>query len=306
MDRIKVGVLVISYNHGAYIRQCLDSIVSQNTADLFSMEILVLDDASNDDSNQIFRQHVESSTIPLRVIESASHGGTRDNVMKLLSITGYDYLAMIDGDDYWLSADKLLNQIQFLEENQDYVGSCHDAVIHHQDESAKKALFSHVRTYSQAFVYPQDIHPWDVLTRSIIPTSSLVIRQEALSKIQAEWIEDDLSLDWKMTLFVIKNSKVRYMNEPWSVYRNHSKGFSKFHNRGRHASHIRFLKRLRHDDKYQYLKLHIYKALVHEYAVLIPQLVSEQKRIPIRESIDYLNCEVKRTILNYKDLIKSR
>jgi glycosyltransferase involved in cell wall biosynthesis len=306
MGNIKVGVLVISYNHEPYIEQCLNSIFVQKTEDLLSLEVIIVDDSSSDNSSEIFNRHKDASGIPFRMLESTSRGGARHNVMKLLSVTGYDYLAFIDGDDYWSDENKLLQQIKFLEQHKDYIGSCHDATIRHEDEEAKKALFAQFRSYSQAFFYSHDIFPWDVLGRDIIPTSSLVIRQESLRKIRTDWIVDDFSLDWKMTLFVVKDSKMRYFNEPWSVYRNHSKGFSKSHNQGRHQSHILFLKKLMTDDKYCYLKLHIYKALVREYAVLIPQLVASNKRIPLRESIDYLLCELKRVGLNFMDLTKSR
>lgn len=75
---------------------------------------------------------------------------------------------------------------------------------------------------------------------------------------------------WMITLFLLKRSKFRYINEMWGVYRNHPNGITK--KRGHHLfvrSNIWILKSILNDDFYKYYKWAIYKSIAREYEFLL-------------------------------------
>ncbi|MFV0497908.1 MAG: glycosyltransferase family 2 protein [Candidatus Fimivivens sp.] len=121
-ESIAVSVVVLSYNHAAYIRQALDSILAQQTD--FRFEILVGDDASEDDTAQIVAQLAQNESHIQPVLRSHNMGATR-NLYDLQSRARGKYLAYLEGDDYWCDVHKLQKQVDFLTANPDYIACTH-------------------------------------------------------------------------------------------------------------------------------------------------------------------------------------
>ena len=125
-NRLKVSVCVVAYNHGRYIGDCLASVVGQQVdADL---EILVGDDCSTDGTRKIISGYAEKySGLVQPVFHAKNIGGTR-NYQVLIGKAKGDYIAHLDGDDYWLPG-KLAEQIAFLEQNRNCVAVCANAIV---------------------------------------------------------------------------------------------------------------------------------------------------------------------------------
>lgn len=118
-----VSVAVLTYNSEATIRQCIDSILMQDVN--FDFEIVVGDDCSTDSTPLILSDY--SQQIPNKfvlLLNEKNEGISRNNI-KVLSHCNGEYVAMCEGDDYWLDKEKLSRQVTFLENNKDYgfVGS---------------------------------------------------------------------------------------------------------------------------------------------------------------------------------------
>lgn len=124
--RLKISVCIVTYNHGQYINDCLASAVGQQVdADL---EILVGDDYSTDQTRQIISGYAErypGMVVP--VFHERNIGGTR-NYQFLISKASGNYIAHLDGDDYWLPG-KLAEQIGFLEKNHDCAAVYTNAIV---------------------------------------------------------------------------------------------------------------------------------------------------------------------------------
>lgn len=121
-----VSVSVITYNHGKYIRQCLDGILMQKVN--FPYEILIHDDASPDDTADIIREYWEKYPTVIKPILQTENRYSRGLPISKLN---YDrakgkYIAFCEGDDYWTDDGKLQMQVDFLEEHGEYVGTAHN------------------------------------------------------------------------------------------------------------------------------------------------------------------------------------
>ena len=121
-NRPVVSVIMLTYNQEAYIRQALDSVLMQETQ--FPFEILVGEDASTDGTAEIVADYAQRFPERIRAFCRTENLGAARNAYELLMSARGEYLAFCEGDDYWLSRDKLQKQYQFLSEHPDYIGCC--------------------------------------------------------------------------------------------------------------------------------------------------------------------------------------
>ena len=114
-----VSIVVITYNHEKYIRKCLDSILMQNVD--FYFEIIISDDFSTDKTAQIISEYqVKYPDIVKPILRSINVGATRNQYDCFLRCTG-EYIAILDGDDFWTDKLKLKIQTDFLKNNDKYI-----------------------------------------------------------------------------------------------------------------------------------------------------------------------------------------
>lgn len=129
-----VSVLVLTYNHRAYIRQALDSILCQQTD--FPYEILIGDDASTDGTSEIVREYAEKRPDIIRAFVRESNLGGTKNVYDLLERARGTFIANCEGDDYWIDTGKLQHQVEFLQKHPQYSACTHAVRI--VDENGKE------------------------------------------------------------------------------------------------------------------------------------------------------------------------
>lgn len=125
---IKVSVIVVTYNHAAFIAKSLDSILSQVTD--FPFEVIVTDDASTDETAAIVRRYAVEFPDRIKPILAQTNVGPSANFEKALKLASGKYLAYCDGDDYWNDNAKLQQAVDVLDANPDYSIFVHDTMIH--------------------------------------------------------------------------------------------------------------------------------------------------------------------------------
>lgn len=122
---IKVSIIVATYNHEKYIAKALESIVSQK-AD-FEFEAIVGDDASKDNTAQIITDLANKYPEIIKPVLRKKNLGPFKNFYDLCMRAKGEYIAFLEGDDFWIDDDKLKKQINFLDSNKDYAacfGKC--------------------------------------------------------------------------------------------------------------------------------------------------------------------------------------
>ena len=125
MNEIMVSVVCDVFNHEDYLRECLDGIVMQQTN--FAFEILVHDDASTDKSVEIIQEYVEKYPHLFKPIYQKENQYSRGVGIwcdiQFPRAKG-KYIAICEGDDYWIDPLKLQKQVDFMEANPEY-GLCY-------------------------------------------------------------------------------------------------------------------------------------------------------------------------------------
>lgn len=99
MDIKKISFIVPTYNGSQYINRCVDSILQQVSFDINSLEILLIDDESKDNTPELAQAYSDKYPNIVRCFSHKNKGiaGTRNRGIDL--VTG-EYFAFIDQDDY--------------------------------------------------------------------------------------------------------------------------------------------------------------------------------------------------------------
>ena len=213
-----VSVVCITYNHGPYIRQCLDGFMMQKTN--FAFEVLIHDDASTDKTADIIREYEEkypNIIKPIYQTENQYSKGVKIGLTYLYPNAKGKYIAECEGDDYWTDPLKLQSQVDFLESHNDYSMCFHRAKLISMISHSKKLMCSEIedREYDSTELFKT----WTV------PTASILFRKECLNyELHRE--DDILNGDIKLILLCCSKGKVRGMSREMSVYRIHNGGVS--------------------------------------------------------------------------------
>lgn len=115
---MKLSVIISSYNFEKYIEECIISFINQRTN--FEYEILVRDDGSEDNTKNILLE-LSKKYKNLRVLDGSKNLGALKNIDTLLKNAKGKYITYLDGDDYLTDMDTLQKQVDFLDNNPEYV-----------------------------------------------------------------------------------------------------------------------------------------------------------------------------------------
>lgn len=114
---MKLSVFVVTYNQEQYIRQCLDSIVMQKTN--FDYEVIIGEDCSTDNTPQICDEYADKYPF-IHVYHHPKNIGLLKNWEFVMNRCQGEYIALLEGDDYWIDENKLQRQVDWLEAHPDY------------------------------------------------------------------------------------------------------------------------------------------------------------------------------------------
>ena len=114
---IVVTTVVTSYNHEKYIEKAIESAIWQKENGV-THEILLSDDGSTDGTRDIIRRYARKYPF-IRDISSDENLGISANLRKCFAAASGKYVAILEGDDYWMWDSKISRQVAFLEANPD-------------------------------------------------------------------------------------------------------------------------------------------------------------------------------------------
>ena len=210
-----VSVCCITYNHEPYIVQALNGFLMQKTS--FPFEVLIHDDASTDRTADIIREYEKKFPKIIKPIYQKENQYSKGNRAILVSFVypraKGKYIALCEGDDYWIDENKLQMQVDFLENNPEY-GMCY---------SKAKQYIQKKRKFSRS-MFGTDVRDFEDLlfNGNRVPTLTTVFRKDLLNSYLKEIYPQDkgwLMGDYPMWLYFAHESKVKFFDKVTSVYR---------------------------------------------------------------------------------------
>ena len=207
----KVSVVSITYNHEAYIRDALDGFVAQKTD--FPVEIIVADDASTDATPAIIQEYASRYPHLFRPILRPENVGIHANLTDALSAARGEYLALCEGDDYWINPTKLSKQVAFLDRHPE-TSMCFHPVRVIWEDGLEASEFPPV-------AWRRDLSVEALIQRNFIQTNSVVYRRlPDYGDIPA----DVMPLDWYLHVRHAACGDIAMLPETMAVYRRHPQG----------------------------------------------------------------------------------
>lgn len=213
-----VSVVSITYNHEPYIRDCLEGFLMQKTD--FPVEVIIHDDASTDHTADIICEYYEKRPDLFRVIiERENRYSQKKPILNpLLEHTNGKYIALCEGDDYWIDPLKLQKQFDYLESHPDYSAYFHNRII--RNEKTKNETVSYNNKTKETLgikdviVYQNGI---------VLSTASFFFRKEIID-FYFEFKKGCPVGDYPLTVCLALKGKIKYDNTPMSVYRKEVQG----------------------------------------------------------------------------------
>ena len=101
-----IAVCITTYNHAATIAQAIDSVLMQQCDE--PLRIYIGDDASSDDTGRICRLYAKQDE-RIVYVQRKQNMGLVNNTIDLyrrIMADECEFIAMLDGDDYWTDAHK--------------------------------------------------------------------------------------------------------------------------------------------------------------------------------------------------------
>lgn len=214
MDDIKVSVCMTTYNHERYIAQAVESVLAQRIS--FPIEIVIGEDGSSDRTQEILRAIAEQHPDTIRLHLNERNIGGKANFMATKARCRGQYVAMLEGDDYWTCADKLQRQVDTLDAHPEWAICFHPCACLYEDG------LQGIPTYPIGWA-KQVATIEDLFSSNFLPTSSVLFRNRLFPGFP-DWFRELLIGDWPLHILNAVHGDIGFLPDIMSAYRVHRAG----------------------------------------------------------------------------------
>ena len=208
---MNLSVFVVTYNQEKYIRQCLDSILMQMVD--FDYEVVIGEDHGTDGTRAICEEYAKKYS-QIRLLPLMERLGIAGNWKRVLSECKGEYIAMCEGDDYWLDPNKLQKQVNFLEAHSD-VGYVFTRHLRTRPDGSVYDFFS-----TKNIHIPEIIDLDYLLKNEIMPTTQTVcFKSSLLPQPMPDFMKGHLYADLILEVLVGEKCKIGYIDDITAMYR---------------------------------------------------------------------------------------
>lgn len=219
MDQPLVTVIVVSYNHSNYIKECLNSIKDQNYNNI---QLIVGDDASSDHSANTFEEWLQDNKYPAEKNFHTENTGLATMLNECIALAKGKYTKLIAADDFL---------------HQDFIEKCVSKLENLGEEYGM--VFSNTHTIDDTSTIVTDIADYDTLVNrdphifrkelikgNRVPALTALLKTAVIietGKYDAKFIVED----YYRWLKVNEKYLIAYIPEKLAYYRRHAENISK-------------------------------------------------------------------------------
>jgi len=210
-----LSILTITYNHAAFITECLASAMRQHTT--FPTEMVIGEDCSTDGTRAICEEYQRRHPDRIRLLLPPVNRGRYENFRQAFAACRGRYVALLEGDDYWTVPDKLQRQVDLLEAHPEWALSFHNVCI--LEDNRPTRLFFETRPKA---VFTQE----DFIERNFVPTCACVFRNQRGVSFPAWYYDEDKNPypDWVLHVLTTARGAAGYIHAVMAVHRRHAGG----------------------------------------------------------------------------------
>ncbi len=223
-NHVKLSVCLITFNHEKYILSSLEGITKQKTT--FDFELIIGEDKSTDNTRKIVDEYLElSNNLSLKNIKKLYHDsnvGMSNNYYKSFEKCDGEYIAIVEGDDFWSDPYKLQKQVDILDQNPDCGLICSDFEFfdNFSGDYSKPGHLSRQFKFGFPTLFTLDNY---LSNRQMVRTLTVVVRKKLvdayLKEMDPSVLFNNSVVDVPIWIYVLSRSFGFYLQDTTAVYR---------------------------------------------------------------------------------------
>lgn len=211
---MKLSVFVVTYNQEKFIRECLNGILMQEVD--FEYEVIIGDDCSIDRTSSICDEFAEKYPF-IQVYHHKRNKGLLGNWEFVMNKCQGEYIALLEGDDYWIDAKKLQRQVSWMDEHPEFTLTFTRARIQYENGASPGAE-------TQLMSLKEREYNIKEICSSIVSLSSSVVMRNCIKPVH--YCNQLLYADTYTFIELLQKGKGYGFDIPTVVYRVHKDNLS--------------------------------------------------------------------------------
>lgn len=217
-----ISVCMLTYNQEKTVGRAIESVLCQKGD--FRLQLVIGDDASTDETGTVCGEYAQNHPDTVIYIRNADNLGPVQNGLTVLEKCTGEFVAFIEGDDYWCCESKVAAQLAFLKTHPNHAMVYHGARV----ENERGEVTGHLYQYPGKDIRTMD----DLCNRGsyIISTASIMGRNIFLdtTPYREIWRETSFIGDVFLKSLFLHAGKIGYIDREMSVYQQVVSGTSTF------------------------------------------------------------------------------
>lgn len=304
---MKVSIICTNYNKGNWLSEALDSFLEQQTE--FPYEIIVVDDASTDQSPDLIRAYQANYPDQIRAFFNETNQGIAGTWKMICQEARGQYIARCDGDDFWTDCHKLQKQVDLLDQHPSAKWSNTDFDLMDQDGQV------YMTNVLQNKVLPfMDSYEKMLALKGMTMSSTWLVERQLMLEVN-EHLDDkatDDTFDLQLELF--QRTNLAFLPESTTIYRvleesdSRTRSSEQFEKRlsGIYETQCRYLTKYEQADLREVVRLQAEQDIQQELSVFHAKQVIrelEEERAGLQAEQERLMTEVESQKQAYQDLV---
>lgn len=199
---VLVSVLVATYNRAPLLQRCIQSIINQSYKNL---EILVIDDNSTDETNEVIRDfmQIDNRIRYKKHSENLKLSACRNTGVRLAN---GQLIAFMDDDDFWIDKNKIFNQVKIFKDSKPELGMVFTKV---------RLVDEHHNYLSKPTLLPRNFKEHILVKNSIIYSPSVMIKRDIILELGGfdESVTRGVDSDLYRRFFLRSNFDFHFLEE---------------------------------------------------------------------------------------------
>ena len=215
MSNPKVSVSLITYNQEKYIAQCIESIIGQITD--FEFEIVIADDCSSDRTPVIVSEYATKYPEIIKPILRDTNIGLVKNAIATIAACSGKYIALMEGDDFWVDNQKLQIQSDYLDYNPECT-FCFTNQYHFMEGNPSKQYIAFNASNKPPIKF--DL-AYFMKSNTLIPNNTTMFRKSVQPSAFPDWFYGAVNWDWVLHILHAEKGSIGYIDRITLAYRRH-------------------------------------------------------------------------------------
>lgn len=215
----KVAILLATYNGERYIKEQIESLLAQSYD---AWELYIHDDDSSDGTVRIIREYTSNYPERIKIIESPSTGGAKNNFFLLMKSVDAPYIMFCDQDDVW-QKDKIEKSIKCIKDVENDIGADKPALVF----TDLKVVDKDLNVLADSMNATQKLDPGktefkDIMIQNNVTGCTMMINKACVLKASLIKEYDKVIMhDWWCALVAARYGRLAYIPETLILYRQH-------------------------------------------------------------------------------------